>query len=165
MTEESLLHNPTFWVAIAFAVFVILAAKPVARLLTRSLDDRALKIKTELDEARRLREEAEAVLAAYQQKQRESLREAEAILSMAREEANRFNTEKKAELQQALDKRMKLGLEKIAQAEAKALEDVQSHVVDIAIGAARTIIQEHMTKGAADDLFKTALEGIERKLH
>lgn len=162
---EAFFENPASWVALAFVIFMAAVFRPASRMLTRSLDERGMKIENELNEARRLREEAERVLNAYQQKQRDSLREAEAILAHARDEAARFNSEKKAELQQALDKRMKLGLEKIAQAEAKALEDVQTHVVDIAISAARSIIQDHMSKDAAEDLFKTALEGIERKLH
>jgi F-type H+-transporting ATPase subunit b len=163
--EEAFYLDPRFWVAVAFAVFVLLAFKPLGRALTRMLDARSAQIASELAEARRLREEAQATLQMYRQKQQESLQEAENLLARAKEDAARMGLEAEAELKTAMDKRMKLATDRIAQSEAKALQDVQNHVVDIAIAAARTLIQEHLGRSGGKDLIKQAANELERKLH
>jgi F-type H+-transporting ATPase subunit b len=160
-----MLENPTFWVAVAFVLFVGLSYKKLAALMTKALDDRAAKIKAELDEARRLREEAEQVLAQYKQKQAEYMKEAEAMLAKAREDAEKFGAHAEAEMKAALDARTKNALERIAREEDKAIEDVRNHVVDIALAAARAIIVDHVGSLPQDELVKLALADIERKIH
>ena len=83
------MFDQTFWVALAFVMFIAVVYKPVSRKMAAALDARAEKIKQELDEAVRLREEAQALLAGYERRQNEALKEAEDILGHAREEAER----------------------------------------------------------------------------
>lgn len=163
--HESLWTDPHFWVLASFVIFVGLAWKPLSRMIAKGLDERAAKIKAELEEAGRLREEAQAVLLAYQKKQQESLKEAEAIVAKAKDDAARMAAAAEAELKAAIENRTKAAMDKIAQAETQALQEVQSHVVDVAISAARSIIVSHLDKNASDDLIKLAITDIERKVH
>ena len=161
---ESLLDDPRLWVALAFVVFTLLSYKKVAGFMTRSLDERSAKIKSELDEARRLREEAESVLAQYKQRQAEYAKEAESLLEQACEDAEVLRTHAEHEMKSALDTRMKQALERISQEEEKAIADVRNHVVDIALSAARRIIAEHVGM-SQDELIRLTLDDIERKIH
>jgi F-type H+-transporting ATPase subunit b len=160
-----ILQTPTFWVAVAFTIMVLLSYKKIGRALVGALDDRSAKIKAELDHARRLREEAEMVLADYKKKQAEYMKEAEGMLTKAREDANALTSMAEKDLKAALDARMKQALEKIAQEEDKAIQDVRNHVVDIALAAARAIIIDHVSTLSQDELVKLAMIDIERKLH
>lgn len=162
---EALIHDPTFWVAVAFVGFILLVRKPVGKAVSGALDKRSAQIRDELDEAVRLREEAQLMLLAYQKKQREYLQEAEEILSQTREDAERMMQQAEADLQDSLEKRKRLGMEKIAQAERQAVQDVQNHMVDIAAAAARTIIERQIVAGSDNDLVTSAISEIERKLH
>lgn len=165
MSEQAFYFEPEFWVLVAFAGFLLLAARPVCRMIAKALDARSAAIADELAQARRLREEAQAVLASFQKKQRESLQEAEIILNAAKKEAELLYTQAETQLKTTLEKRKKLALEKIAQAEHKALQDVQSHVVDIAVSVARTIITEHLMRTGNEEVVKQAAAELERKLH
>lgn len=86
-------HDPTFWTAVAVVLFVALIAKPVGKMASKALDERADKIKAELDEAEKLRNEAQDLLAQYQRKQRDAASEAESIIQHAKEEAERMDRE------------------------------------------------------------------------
>ncbi|MFN7635030.1 MAG: F0F1 ATP synthase subunit B, partial [Acetobacteraceae bacterium] len=97
-----MLSNSNFWVAIAFVIFVVLAFRPASKALTAALDGRADRIRKELEEATRLREEAERTLADYQRRQRDALQEAEAIIAQARAEAERMRARATAELEQQM---------------------------------------------------------------
>lgn len=161
----AMLESPTFWVAVAFVVFLALVWKPLGRLIGGALDSRSARIKEELDEAVRLREEAQSVLASYQSKQQQALKEAEEIVLAAKRDAEKMREEAKANLENTLDKRIKLATQKIAQAEKAVLEDVKNNAIDIAVGAARALIKEQVESGKAEDLVKMAMTDIERKLH
>jgi len=163
--EEPFYLVPTFWVAVSFFVFVGMAAKPLGKAFANMLDTRSAQIASELEQAKRLREEAQAVYEHYRTKQAESLKEAEAMLARAKEDAAQMATHAEAELKSMLDKRMKLANERIAQSETKALENVQNHVVDIAIAAARSLISEHLERGGSKELTLQAAAELERKLH
>lgn len=160
-----MLHNPVFWVTVSFVVFLALSGKKIATLLTRALDDRSAKIKHELDEAKKLRVEAENLLADYRKKQAEYLQEAEHMLAKAREDAAEFSHRAEADLKVSLDNRMQQAVDKIAREEAKAIEEVRNHVVDISLAAARTLIVEHIGSLSADDLASMVIGDIERKIH
>ena len=165
MEHESLLSDPKLWVTAAFLTFVILAYKKIAGILTSSLDARSARIKSELDEARRLREEAESVLADYKRKQAEYLKEAEQMLEDAKRDAEQLRSYAEAELKASLDARMKQAVERIEQEEAAAITDVRDHVVDIALAAARNIISDQVGTMSQEELIKLALSDIERKVH
>jgi F-type H+-transporting ATPase subunit b len=159
------LSNPKFWIMLAFVLLVVTSYKKLAAVFASAMDGRADKIKSELEKARALRVEAEAVLALYKQKQAEFAKEAESILSKAREDANHISAHAEAELKAAIDARTKYTIEKIAQEEQAAIVDIRNHVVDIALAAARSIIVDQMSSLSQDELVKLAIADIERKVH
>lgn len=163
--NEGMMSEPKFWVALAFVLLVGGLYKKISRLLAGLLDERSAKIAEELAHARRLREEAEIVLAQYKQKQAEYTKEAGAILKKARMDADVLAAHADKELKAALDVRMQHALEKIAQEETRAIADVRAHVVDISLAAARAIVIEHVQAMPQDELVKLALSDIERKIH
>lgn len=162
--DMSILYNPTFWVTVSFLLFMALTLRKVSAMLTGALDSRADKIKTELDQAKELRVQAENVLADYKKKQAEYLQEAEQMLAKSKTDAQEFSARAEKELQASLDARMKQAMDRIEQEEAKAIEDVRNHVVDISLAAAHAIIKEHVNDNSAD-LAGTIIRDIERKIH
>ena len=163
--EVSLFAQPEFWLAIAFALFVGLLARPVGRKIGDALDGRSKKIETEIEEAARLRDEAQALLASYQRKSREALKEAEDILANAEAEAKRLAEEAAVELAASLKRREQMALEKIAQAEARAVDDVRNAAVDVALAATRELIQKNLDTGKANALVDAAIGELPKKLH
>jgi F-type H+-transporting ATPase subunit b len=160
-----LLSNPETWVAIAFVIFVILVAKPISRAITGALDNRAAKIKGQLDEARALRDEAERLLAEHQRKQIAAVKEADAILAQAREEAERIRRDSAANMEAAFGRREKMAIDKIAQAEAQAVADVRNQAVAVAIAAAAKLLRDNVDAGKADALIDASIKELDRKLH
>jgi F-type H+-transporting ATPase subunit b len=134
------LHEAEFWVLVAAIVFVALVGRKVFGALAGGLDARAARIKGELDEARRLREEAERLVADYRAKQQQAAAEAEGIVAHAKAEAERIAAQSARDLEQALERRQHMAEERIAQAEAKAVAEVRSVAIDVAIAAARDVI-------------------------
>lgn len=165
MVAEAFYLTPTFWVAVAFITFIALMFKPLMNAIAGALDSRSAHIAGELAEARHLREEAEAALMLYRSKQQESIAEAKALITRAKEDADRIRASAVADMKAALDKRMKLSLERIAQAEQQALTDVRHHMVDIALAAARALVEDQVQAGAGEDLVRRAAEDLGRKLH
>jgi F-type H+-transporting ATPase subunit b len=159
------LSNPETWVAIAFVIFVMLAARPISRAITGGLDSRAAKIKAQLDEARALRDEAERLLAEHQRKQIAAAKEADAILAHAREEAERIRRDSAANLEATFGRREKMAIDKIAQAEAQAVADVRNQAVAVAIAAAAKLLRENIDAGKADALIEDSIGELDRKLH
>ena len=159
---ELLFQDPSFWVAVAFAIFVILAWRPLGKFLATSLDDRSEKIAQELRQAVELREEAQSLLAEYQRKQRENMDEAKRIVEQTKADAQAMAEKAEQELRDTLEKRKALAMEKISQAEIAAVRMVQQNVVDIAVAASRTMIQD---SSKATDLIDLALEDVNHKLH
>jgi F-type H+-transporting ATPase subunit b len=144
---------------------MVLAFVPLKRALLKALDTRSAQIAAELAEAKRLREEAQELLAVYQKKQQEALAEAEGIMTATKAEAELIAKQSKAELDQAIAKRKQVAMDKIAQAESKALQEVQDHVVDITVSVARSIITDHLARTGNEDIVRQAASELERKLH
>src|SRR5947208_1013341 len=117
-----LLADPEFWVLLAVIIFAALVWKPMRNAIVGSIDSRAARIRGELDEARKLREEAEQLLAEYRTKAQEAAAQAQAIVGHAREEAERIAAQSARDLETVLARRQRLAEERIAQAEGKALE-------------------------------------------
>jgi F-type H+-transporting ATPase subunit b len=156
--------DPEFWVLIAAVIFVVMVWKPAKRSLVGSLDDRAARIRTELDEAQRLRQEAEQLLASYQRKQREAAAEAEAIVAHAQQEAERIAAQSARDLETALARRQSLAEERIAQAESKAVAEIRAVAVDVAIAAARDVIVAEMDERRGDALLDSAIAALPQRL-
>lgn len=158
-------HDPAFWVAIALLVFLGLVFKPVSKMATKGLDDRAQKIKAELDEAERLRNEAQDLLAQYQRKQRDAQREAESIIEHAKAEAERLDREGKERLKEMLERREKLAMDRIALAEQQARELFRARAIDVAVLAAQKVLASELSATQADGLIDKAVGGLAERLH
>jgi F-type H+-transporting ATPase subunit b len=158
--------GPEAWVAIAFLCFLgLLAYLGVHRKLIDSLDHRQARIKSELDEAKRLREEARALLADFERKGREAESEAEAIIASAKAEAERLAAEAKARMEDFVTRRTKMAETKIAQAEAQALTDVRSAAADAAVTAAEKILSTAAKGKVAVDLLTQGIEDVKKKFN
>jgi F-type H+-transporting ATPase subunit b len=153
-----------FWVLIALAIFLFFVARRAYRIIVIALDDRAEKIKNRIDEAGRLAEEAQALLASYERKQRDAAEEAEAILAGARREAERLSADAKEDLERALRRREAQAMERIAQAEAAAIAEVRARAVDVAMEATRRLMAERLTPQQADGLIDAAIAELPKKL-
>jgi F-type H+-transporting ATPase subunit b len=160
-----MLFEAEFWVAVAFVIFMgILAYVSVPAMLARSLDNRGARIKAELDDARRLREEAQAVLAEYQNRRQEAEREAQAIIATAKTEGERLATEAAAKAEEFVARRTKMAETKIAQAEAQAVADVRSAAAEAAVAAAERILADTAKGQVADDLVVAGIKELAAKL-
>jgi len=161
-----LIYEPETWVAVAFVIFVgILLRLGVPNLLFKALDDRSARIRAELDEALKLRREAEGVLAEYRRKQSEAEKVAESIILNARGEADRMAAEAKAKVEEFVARRTRMAETKIAQAEAQALADVRAAAADAAIAAAEAILVKSTRGRAAESLISQGISELKTKLN
>lgn len=157
--------NAAFWVGLSFFLVVGLAARPVGRALGAALDARAAKIKARLDEAHKLREDAQEMLATYQRKQRDAMKEAEEIIAHAKAEAERLSAQAAKDLEEQLKRREAQAMDRIAQAEAQALKEVQNLAVDVAVAAARQVMTDSVSGAQAATLVDSAIAELPTKFH
>ena len=160
-----MLHDPTFWVAMGFLILTVLGVIYVRKPICGVLDARVDAIKSGLDEAASLREEAQQLLAEYQRKQRDAVKETEAMVARSKEEAERIILEGTDNLETMLKRREEMAMEKIAQAEADAMREVRAMSVDVAIDATRALIAEKLDSTRANALVDEAISDLSRKLH
>jgi F-type H+-transporting ATPase subunit b len=161
-----MLYSAEFWVGVSFLIFLgILVYAKVPGMLAKTLDDRAEAIRKELDGARRLREEAQDLLADYQRKQREAEGEAQQIIEGARREAAALKAEGERSMQEALARRTRLAEEKIARAEAQALSEVRAAAVEAATAAAERIVQGKVAGGLGAGLVDQSIRDLKGKLN
>jgi F-type H+-transporting ATPase subunit b len=157
--------DPEFWVAIAFVIAFAFLVWKAAPVITRMLDSRAAKIKTDLEEAAKLRNDARRTLAEFQQRQRDALKAAEGIVAQARLEAERVAQTAERDLAAALERRQQQAVEKISLAEAKALAEVRSEAVDVAIAAVRRILAEDVSAARKSALVDDAIADLSKRLN
>ena len=154
------------WVAIGFVVFVaMLLSIGVHRTIGKALDDRSARIKAELDEARKLRDEAAGLLAEYQRTRSAAEGEAQEIVSGARAEAERLAVEAKARIEEFVSRRTKMAETKIAQAEAQAAADVRAAAAEAAVAAAEKILRQEAKGDLASRLIARGIEDVGKKLN
>jgi F-type H+-transporting ATPase subunit b len=154
------------WVAVAFVILMALMYYlRVHVTVLNALDQRQARIKAELDDAKRLRDEAQSLLEAYQQKRREAEAEAEAILAGARAEAERIAQEAAAKLEEFIARRTRMAETKIAQAEVQALADVRAAAADAAVSAAEKILVQSARNNVADTLIAKGIDEVKKKLN
>lgn len=158
--------SPETWVAIGFACFVVLLIYMGAHSkLIGALDRRQARIKAELDEASRLREEAQALLAEFERKGHAAEAEAEAIIAGANAEAERLAVEAKQRMQEFVARRTQMAEAKIAQAESQALAEVRSAAADAAVAAAEKILSAAAKGKVAENLLARGIEDLKRKFN
>jgi F-type H+-transporting ATPase subunit b len=163
--HTSLLTNPHLWVNIGLLIFIVVAGPKLWKALTSVLDQRSLRIKNSLDEAQKLRDEAQALLNEYQRRQKEAAKEAEGIVAAARELAEHHTKDAMAALEASMARREKLALEKIAQAEAQAAAEVRREAVEVATAAARKLLAQALTDERSTALIDQSIKELDRKLH
>jgi F-type H+-transporting ATPase subunit b len=157
--------DATFWATIALFVFIgVVLYLKVPSMITKALDGRIKDIETELAEAERLRAEAKALLEDYQRRREEAEKEAEGIVAAAREDAFRLTAEAGTALETLIARRTRAVEEKIAQAEAQAVAEVRARSADLAVEAARVLLQKQMaTQG--DALVERAIKDVGERLN
>ena len=161
-----LLNDAEFWVAVAFVIFVAgMGYLGVHRMIAKSLDDRAARIKAELDEARKLKDEAAALLADYQRKRQQAEAEAQDIITGAKAEAERMAIEAKAKIEEFVARRTKMAETKITQAEAQAAADVRAAAAEAAVAAAERILTQEAKGSLAGELIAKGIEDVRKKLN
>ena len=158
--------EPEFWVAVAFVILMaVFAYLGIHRTVLTTLDHRRDRIKAELDDARRLKEEAAKLLREYQARHASAEREARNIIDSAKAEAERIASEAKAKLEDFVARRTKTAESKIALAEAQAVADVRSAAANAAVTAASTILSQSVKGGVADDLLAKGIAEVRQKLN
>jgi F-type H+-transporting ATPase subunit b len=154
------------WVAIAFIILMgVFAYLGVHRTVLKALDNRSARIKAELDDARRLKEEAAKVLAEYKTRRASAEREAAEIVSGARAEAERIAAEAKVKMEDFVARRTRTAENKIALAESQALADVRAAAAEAAVAAASTILSQSVQGQVADDILTKGIAEIRQKLN
>ena len=158
--------QPEFWVAVAFVILMaVFAYVGVHRTVLTALDHRSERIKAELDDARRLKEEAAKLLAEYKARHAKAEAEAQEIIASARAEAERIASEAKAKMEDFVVRRTKTAEGKIALAEAQALADVRAAAANAAVTAASTILSQTVQGSVADDLLAKGIAEVKAKLN
>lgn len=157
MHEESLFEDPRTWVAIAFVIFFVLFGRKLWGALTKILDARATAVRAELDEASRLRREAEAMLKDAETRRAAALKDAAALIEGAKHEAIRVAAAATQEAEHASIRREKMAMDRIAAAEKTAVDSVRFMAAEIATEAARKVISEGLSQEAGSALVDNAI--------
>lgn len=160
------LKNTDFVVLIAFLIFVgILLYFKVPGKVGEMLDSRANTIKAELEEAKSLREEAQELLASYERKQKDVQEQADRIVASAKEEAMNAAEAAKGEIETSIARRLASAEEKIASAQADAVKEVRDRAIQVAVGAAKSVVAKQMDAKGANSLIDDAIATVGAKLH
>jgi F-type H+-transporting ATPase subunit b len=159
-------YEPEFWVAVAFVILMgVFAYFGIHRTVLTALDHRSERIKAELDDARRIKEEAAKLLAEYKARRATAEREAQDIIASAKAEAERIASEAKAKMEDFVVRRTKTAESKIALAEAQALADVRAAAANAAVTAASTILSQTVKGQIAEDLLAKGITEVREKLN
>jgi F-type H+-transporting ATPase subunit b len=160
------MNNTNFVVLLAFLLFIgLLCYLKVPGKVGGMLDERAVGIQSELDEARSLREEAQSILAEYERKQKEVQGQADQIVANAKEEAKAAAVNAKDELKASIKRRLSAAEDQIASAQAAAVKEVKDTAVSVAIAAAQDVIASGMKAKEAGDLIDASIADVGEKLH
>ena len=159
------IYEPEFWVAVSFFILIgVLVYLGVHKKVASELDARALRISKELEEARRLREEAEKLLNDYRRKLGDVVTEVDNIIALAGKQAETLTAETRQSLKEHVDRRIKLAEEKIARAEMEAVRELRNDVVDAAIAAAQNLIAAKLTPDRAKKLVSESTKALKTLL-
>ena len=161
-----MLQEAEFWVALGFFVFVgLLGYLGVHRMIAKTLDERAGRIKAELDEARKLKDDAAQLLADYRRKRDQAENDAQEIIAGAKAEAERLAAEAKVKIEEFVARRTKMAETKIAQAEAQAAADVRSAAAEAAVAAAAKVLSEETKGKLAGELIAKGIDDVRKMLN
>lgn len=161
-----MLSQPDFWVGVSFVLFIVLLVYlKVPGMAAKALDERADAIQRELDEAKRLREEAQAVLADYERKKIEAEADAEKIIAQAKREAEIYGEEARRKMQEQIERRSRLAEQKIEQAEIAAVKDVRAAAADLAVEAASRVLGAEVKGATASGLIDQSIAAVRKQLN
>lgn len=158
-------ENELFWITVSFVIFITFALRPVSNILSSLLDKRALDIQSQLDEATRLKEEAQQLLADYQIKQKEMEKQSAQILEAAEIESKRITKDAELNLEKTISNKVELAIKKISTYEESILEDIRSNAVDITVHTLRQIVEDNLGEEIAEDLIDEAIKNISKSIH
>lgn len=161
----AILENSYTWVTLSFLVFLFGFFRYAVPGIIKALDARSEAIRSELNEAVQLRESAQALLADFQQKQKEMKAEAEHVLTLAKQEAAAIRKQAEVDLAQSIERRTRAAHDNIARAEAAALADIQSMMVTLSIDSARALLSAELNDAQQQKLLEASLEQIKTTLH
>ena len=160
------LGNTDFVVLLAFILFIaVLVYFKVPTTMGKMLDGRAEGIKTEIEEARKLHEDAQTLLASYERKQKEVQEQADRIVAAAKQEAAAAGEQARVDLAKSVERRLAAAEEQIGSAEAAAIKEVRDQAIVIAIAVSREIIGKQMTAAEANKLIDDGITQVDAKLH
>ncbi len=165
LIANSIFISPSFWVAIAFIVFIVIFTRPIWRFITKALDKKIEEIETSIEEATNLRKEAQDLLASYKRKLADAEQEAKTIVNEARKEASNLKNQMTQDLELSLERREKSAIERISQAENDATAEVKILAADIALNATQRLLIESINDDKADALINSSIAELEKKLN
>ena len=157
--------SPELLLVLALVVLFAILWKPAKKAILGGLDSRAERIRNELEEANRLKEEAQAALATFQRKQRDAMQEAEQIVEHARQDAVRLRAQAAESLEEQLARREQQAMDRIANAERSAAAEVRGAAVDLAVAAAAKLIAEQVDEAKSAALIDEAIADLPKRLH
>ena len=163
--SPSILQNEVLWIAVSFVLCLALFARLVMPKIGKGLDGRADKIRDQLEQASRLRSEAQELLATYQRQQEEKLKEAEEIVAAAKRDAAAMREHAAQDLKIMIDRRTQQAQEKIARAEAEAVSHIRTRIIHLATESARTTLANPADSTADDLAISRAISAISAQIH
>ncbi len=163
--QAAFYEDTTFLVAVAFVITIALIGKTVYQKISAALDERSEGIRTEIEEATRLREEAQDLLASYERKQRDAAGETQAIAERAKGEAEYLAEKAAKDLESMVERRKRQAKDRIAQAEVTARDEIRAAAIDVAMEASKRILAEKVSGDKADDLIDAAIKDLPDRLH
>lgn len=162
---DALMEDPRFWVGVSFVIFMAIFAKVVLPIILKGLDSRADAISSQLEQANKLRAEAEALLADSKRKQEAAVKEADAMVKQAKKDADSLRKSAETELAAAIERRTAQAEENIKRAEQDAVQQIRTQLVDLATETARQVITAQLKDQKDDPAITRALQSIERNIH
>lgn len=162
---DLLAHDTTFWVAISFVIFAFIAFKMGRKSVIGALDNKINEIKSEIENAERLRVEAQELLAQYQRKQRDAENEAADILARAKEQAKMLQDNAQKELAEVMDRRETQLAERLRRIEENAIAEIQGHAADLAVAATTEMIARSLDEKANTALNEDAIKNLSKHLN
>lgn len=163
---NAILHSADTWILVAFLLFVGIFCKFVLPTILKGLDARSAKIREQLEQASKLRQQAEELLATYQAEREAKLKEGEIIIANAKRDADALRERAAADLKQTLDRRQQQAMDKIARAEQEAVSHIRTQMIDVATEAVRDIVKTQLDSGNVEDpAIARAITAIEKQIH
>jgi F-type H+-transporting ATPase subunit b len=162
---ELLATDQKLWIAISFFIFVGIAYKLAGKAISRGLDNKIEEIKTEIENAERLRVEAQELLAQYQRKQRDAEKEAAEMIEHAKQQAEQIKINAEKELAESMDRREDQLAERLKRIEENAIAEIQSHAADLAVTASQEMIVKTLDEKLNASLNEGTIKNIAKQLN